>query len=58
MASEKEGQVKIFYKNTEVPLSFCKSQEGVHIYSNDKSLHLYYHFGYEVISDCSVEVYK
>lgn len=58
LTSEHKGQVKIFYKNAEIFLSFCKSQEGIHIYSNDKSFHLYYHFGYEIIPDCSVEVYE
>lgn len=39
-------------------ISFCTSTEGVHIYSEPQKYHLYYALGYEVMANCSEEVYE
>lgn len=54
---DKEG-VFITANAFKIRISFCTSTEGVHVYSEPKKYHLYYALGYEVMANCSEEVYE
>lgn len=50
----------VTFKGNGVRQSFysCTSSEGVHVYSGNNKLHLYYSLGYDVKPTCSEDVYK
>jgi hypothetical protein len=45
---EGENHMLIIGSGLKYKVSFCTSNEGVHVYSAFKSVHLYYALGYEV----------
>lgn len=55
---EGENHMLIIGSGLKYKVSFCTSNEGVHVYSAFKSVHLYYALGYEVMANCSEEIYK
>lgn len=54
------GGNEITFKSNGVRQDFysCISSEGVHVYSGNSNLHLYYSLGYDVKPTCSEHVYK
>lgn len=54
------GKNEITFKINGVRQDFysCTSSEGVHVYSGNRKLHLYYSLGYDVKSTCAEDVYK
>ncbi|MEJ5074336.1 hypothetical protein WH357_18670 [Enterobacter ludwigii] len=54
------GGNEITFKSNDVRQDFysCTSSEGVHVYSGNRNLHLYYSLGYDVKPTCAEDVYK
>lgn len=54
------GKNEITFKIKDIRQYFysCTSSEGVHFYSGNRKLHLYYSLGYNVKSTCAEDVYK
>lgn len=55
---DENHNISIKNNNIKTVISYCTSNEGIHIYSNTKNTHLYYSLGYEIKANCSEEIYK
>lgn len=55
---DKQYNVVIYNNDLKSIISTCTSNEGMHVYSDSKNIHLYYALGYNVEANCLEEVYK
>jgi len=55
---DEKHRLLINYNSLKDVISSCASHEGVHIYSKSGDVHWYYALGYELMANCSDEVYK